>query len=414
MNANELPSRVFMLGSKHSEGNFTPVVLKLDGDTFAIAVWTSEQSIKTWLHTLNRQSAYFDADIERMFLALTSNVKLRYLVVDPPENDDIYDIGSNFTRFNESNLIDLHSVPALWGVLARQMSDLLRSTIWQYALAHPELKPKEVMEQSAARTRSQLQSIEASGGTLAAQDTFDDAKEAARIGLLKAKMPPDTVKRVLDLWNLRPDLSLSETVSLLKDLSVLSLGNLRSSGNFETAWNFAKLELLGYSQTQLVNLRNVFESHDELTMAQAVAHIMQSRGKEISPSDVLPTYLSWLDQMTGAEFEGLVATLFKKLGFDIDATKASHDGGIDLVAHCHTPLFQGKSIIQCKRYSGSVGEPFVRDLYGVMISERANKGILVTNSIFTTNALAFAAGKPLELIDRAALIKLLIATHMVE
>jgi hypothetical protein len=111
--------------------------------------------------------------------------------------------------------------------------------------------------------------------------------------------------------------------------------------------------------------------------------------------------------MSGTEFEALVAALLRKMGFTVNLTKASHDGGIDIVAECHAPMMRGAYIIQCKRYDGSVGEPFVRDLYGVMTAERANKGILITNSTFTASAVEFASGKPLELIDGGILIQLL-------
>jgi restriction system protein len=49
----------------------------------------------------------------------------------------------------------------------------------------------------------------------------------------------------------------------------------------------------------------------------------------------------------------------------------------------------------------------VRDLYGVITSERANKGILITTGSFTPAAARFAEGKQLELIDGAGLAKLL-------
>ena len=95
------------------------------------------------------------------------------------------------------------------------------------------------------------------------------------------------------------------------------------------------------------------------------------------------------------------------MGFSAHTTKASGDGGIDLIAYYHQPLLSGKYIIQCKRYAGSVGEPIIRDLYGVIMSERANKGILITTGRFTKSALNFAEGKPIELIDGVFLKKLM-------
>ena len=114
-----------------------------------------------------------------------------------------------------------------------------------------------------------------------------------------------------------------------------------------------------------------------------------------------------IDKLSGIEFENVCQVLVEKMGFSTKTTKASGDGGIDLIAFNHQPLLSGKYIIQCKRYAGSVGEPIIRDLYGVVMSERANKGILMTTGHFTKSAIAFATGKPLELIDGTALKSLM-------
>ena len=114
-----------------------------------------------------------------------------------------------------------------------------------------------------------------------------------------------------------------------------------------------------------------------------------------------------VDKLSGIDFENVCRVLVEKMGFTTQTTKASGDGGIDLIAYNHQPLLSGKYIIQCKRYAGSVGEPIIRDLYGVVMSERANKGILMTTGHFTKSAVVFAEGKPIELIDGVKLKKLL-------
>lgn len=106
-----------------------------------------------------------------------------------------------------------------------------------------------------------------------------------------------------------------------------------------------------------------------------------------------------LNTLSGIEYEKICQILIEKMGFCVTATKASGDGGIDLIAQNHQPLLSGKYIIQCKRYAGGVGEPIIRDLYGVVMSERANKGILMTTGYFTKQAISFADEKPIELID---------------
>jgi len=112
-----------------------------------------------------------------------------------------------------------------------------------------------------------------------------------------------------------------------------------------------------------------------------------------------PVIYDNINDLSGIEFEKLCQSLIDNMGFETKTTKASGDGGIDLIAYNHQPILSGTYIIQCKRYSGSVGEPIIRDLYGVITSERANKGILITTGYFTKSAISFAEGKPIELID---------------
>ncbi len=101
----------------------------------------------------------------------------------------------------------------------------------------------------------------------------------------------------------------------------------------------------------------------------------------------------------GTSFEQEVLTYLQTMGFEAERTEKTADGGIDIIAHSSEPLFQGKYVIQCKNWSKPVGEPVVRDLYGVVTAERANKGILIAASRFTASAITFAKDKPLELID---------------
>ena len=118
-----------------------------------------------------------------------------------------------------------------------------------------------------------------------------------------------------------------------------------------------------------------------------------------------------IDTLSGIEFERVCKRLLENMGFTVETTKASGDGGIDLIGYNTQPLLSGKYIIQCKRYAGSVGEPIIRDLYGVVTSERANKGILITTGHFTKSAISFAENKPIELIDGAQL-KVLIEQYL--
>ena len=114
-----------------------------------------------------------------------------------------------------------------------------------------------------------------------------------------------------------------------------------------------------------------------------------------------------IDQMDGFEFEHYIAELLRKHGFIVEETKKTGDGGIDLLAFSNEMLYKGKYVIQCKRWSGTIGAKEVRDLYGVVLSENANKGLFITNSFFSEQAISFSDGKNIELIDRSRLFELI-------
>jgi restriction system protein len=107
------------------------------------------------------------------------------------------------------------------------------------------------------------------------------------------------------------------------------------------------------------------------------------------------------------EFETLVANLFQQMGMESKLTRSSRDGGVDVVGFDQRPVLGGKVVIQAKRYSNTVGVSAVRDLYGTMMNEGANKGILVTTSDYGPDAFDFAKDKPIELIDGGGLLYLL-------
>jgi restriction system protein len=107
------------------------------------------------------------------------------------------------------------------------------------------------------------------------------------------------------------------------------------------------------------------------------------------------------------EFEHLIANLLVRMGLETQLTKASHDGGVDIVALDKRPILGGKIVIQAKRYKRTVPVSCVRDLYGAMQHEGASKAILVTTSKLGADAWQFAEGKPLQLIEGQQLLELL-------
>ncbi|MEU7429543.1 restriction endonuclease [Streptomyces sioyaensis] len=114
-----------------------------------------------------------------------------------------------------------------------------------------------------------------------------------------------------------------------------------------------------------------------------------------------------LYEMDPIAFENLIAELFRAMGMQAVTTQRSGDGGVDVDALDPDPVRGGKIVVQVKRYRHTVPPTAVRDLYGTVQSEGANKGVLVTTSRFGPGAHTFANGKPLGLIAGPELVDLL-------
>ena len=131
-------------------------------------------------------------------------------------------------------------------------------------------------------------------------------------------------------------------------------------------------------------------------------------GYDVAESLDERTNLASMDWM---DFENLIREVFEKEfskgGGEVHITQASRDGGVDAVAFDPDPIRGGKIVIQAKRYTNTVAVSAVRDLYGTVHNEGANKGILVTTSDFGPDAYAFAKDKPLTLLSGAELLYLL-------
>lgn len=105
------------------------------------------------------------------------------------------------------------------------------------------------------------------------------------------------------------------------------------------------------------------------------------------------------------KFEELVGEAYRRKGYNVTETGGGGaDNGVDLV------IKRGgeKLLVQCKHWKmDKVGVKVVRELYGVVTAEGATGGIVVSSGTFTQEAMDFAKGKPLELIEGSGLLKLI-------
>ena len=66
----------------------------------------------------------------------------------------------------------------------------------------------------------------------------------------------------------------------------------------------------------------------------------------------------------------------------------SGDGGIDSIISLDRRGLE-KVYVQAKRWPGAVGRPDVQAFYGALAGQRANKGVFITTSSFSSQAIEF-------------------------
>jgi HJR/Mrr/RecB family endonuclease len=96
-----------------------------------------------------------------------------------------------------------------------------------------------------------------------------------------------------------------------------------------------------------------------------------------------------LYDLSPRKFEELVASILEDMGLDIQLTKATRDGGTDIIASIKNALTSVLILVECKRYApdNKVGVGIIRNVVGVHTLRNPAKSIIVTTSTFTKDAL---------------------------
>ena len=98
-----------------------------------------------------------------------------------------------------------------------------------------------------------------------------------------------------------------------------------------------------------------------------------------------------LYKISPRRFEELIAELLDDMGWTVEVTPASKDGGKDILAVLQTEIGSLLCLVETKLYRPDrpVQVELVRQLYGTFLDHGANSAMLVTSSHFTRGAKAF-------------------------
>ena len=130
-------------------------------------------------------------------------------------------------------------------------------------------------------------------------------------------------------------------------------------------------------------------------------------------SSVSSEVLELLLRVSPAFFETIVLEVLHRMGYgarksDLQRTGGSGDAGIDGVISLDR-LGLEKVYVQAKRWQQSVGRPDIQGFYGALAGVRANKGVFITTSSFSRQAVEFASSvERIVLIDGERLAQLMV------
>lgn len=133
----------------------------------------------------------------------------------------------------------------------------------------------------------------------------------------------------------------------------------------------------------------------DVTSANSSELIVVAKPKIISASEAIATGLKKqpgdVRNLTPRQFEELLAELMTDMGWEVELTKATRDGGKDLLAYMDTEVGRLLCLVEAKRYreDRKIGVDLVRTLYGTLCDYQANSAMMVTTSSFSADAKEF-------------------------
>lgn len=167
------------------------------------------------------------------------------------------------------------------------------------------------------------------------------------------------------------------------------------------------------------NLNVHLGAHDGNSLTARLG--VESADDEVqSPDDRLQTALGEIRESVGIEllellgqispkyFETVVLDVLHRLGYgtsrsDLQRVGGTGDAGIDGVISLDR-LGLEKVYVQAKRWQGTVGRPEIQSFYGALAGQHANKGVFITTSAFSSQAIDFARSvERIVLVDGAKL-----------
>ncbi|WP_139184213.1 restriction endonuclease [Tsukamurella pulmonis] len=154
------------------------------------------------------------------------------------------------------------------------------------------------------------------------------------------------------------------------------------------------LDLVDQSPSAAITVINAYQRAHATTLPQGRLDGLSDAMSVINSYYIYREDETWrdvLNRLSPREFEYLTARLFLAMGWGVYITPDGPDGGRDLIVYRANSGERSRFVIECKRYRKvKVGVSHARALLGVVSSEKASGGVLVTTGRCTRGFREFA------------------------
>lgn len=137
-----------------------------------------------------------------------------------------------------------------------------------------------------------------------------------------------------------------------------------------------------------------------------------SRYKELNSNSNLQLYLTAANSDFVALCRRLVTAYYVKSFVKIVDVEVKPDN-VEILCEVESSKWEDVELFRFYRTTGSVGDLFVRDFHTRIRDKKVDRGFCVAPGTFSEDAHKFIEGRPIDLIEKAALMKLLKTITMV-
>lgn len=209
----------------------------------------------------------------------------------------------------------------------------------------------------------------------------------------------ETLERRYDTSELKRKLSLGETLEIpyANDPDIWDIKDkilrykLTSPSLYEILYTSVEYDLFEKLNIFFALNDGLTDENEETAKIDSIESIIIDTGNKIK--DILfEIFLhnEKLYEISSREFEKVIAELLYFNGFEVELSKQTRDGGYDIIALKRMDnLNPIKYLVECKRFGPTrrIGVEIIRSFKEVIQTEQANKGLIVTTSYFSSDAI---------------------------